>query len=333
MDRQTIETLAGELSAKQKAARVAEHSTVYEPKTTTATSLGYACDRRLVYGRCFPRDAEPFGEELLSIFSEGDLHQKDVRAELARIGYEVVEAEVRFSDKRYDIAGTIDGKIALAGNRDTHTQKRIPIEIKSTAGHSPADENALRNSSSGLLRRYYAQMQVYLFLTSEQFGIFIFKNKITGLWSTVVVELDYAFAETLLQRAERVRDAVALVETSDNRDERLALLPARVTDRGECIGCQFANTLCHPADAPVDPMLIAMEPELLAQLTEREKLSDASDRYADLDKHIKDRLKLTAFERLVVGGADGFMIEKNIAKNNSVRFKISRLGNKTIENT
>jgi hypothetical protein len=71
-------------------------------------------------------------------------------------------------------------------------------------------------------------------------------------------------------------------------------------------------------------MLIAMEPELLAQLTEREKLSDASDRYADLDKHIKDRLKLTAFERLVVGGADGFMIEKKIQKNGT-RFNIRRL--------
>lgn len=325
MNREQIDQLALDLMAKQKAHRVAEHSKLYEPATTTATSLGYACERRIVYGRCFPADAAPFGDELLSIFSEGDLHQKDVRRELSAIGFEVVESEVRFKDERLDIAGSIDGKISVDDDRNTHTQRRIPVEIKSTTGAPPATEADLRTSETALLRRYYAQFQTYLYLTSEPFGLFLFKDKITGLWTVVSIALDYAYVETLLKRAERVRDAVKLVKLGATKDEQLALVPDRVQDRGECVGCPFADTLCHPADAPVDPMLIAMEPELLAQLKERESTEQASGTFKKIDEKIKSRLKLTKFDSLVVGGPDGFVVTKKVYSNDSVRISIKRL--------
>lgn len=324
MDRQTIDDLARKLMVEQKAMRVAEHAKVWEPLSTTATDLGYECERRIVYHRCYPKDAAPFGDELLSIFSEGDLHQKDVRRELGALGYEVVQSETRFADKRLDIAGTIDGMISLPGDRNTHTQRRIPIEIKSTSGAPPTTQDGLRHAENGLYRRYYAQMITYLYLAAEPFGVFIFKNKIDGLWSVVPVELDYAYAENLLKRAERVRDIVRLWTDADDDISREACIPERIANRSECTGCPWAQTKCFPADAPVDQLLLAAEPVLIATLTEREQLDPAATRFDKLDKALKERLKLTKFDRLVVGGDGGFLIEKKIQKN-GVRILIQRL--------
>jgi hypothetical protein len=323
MQREQIDQLATDLMAKQRAARVAEHSKIWEPLSTTATDLGYECERRIVYHRCYPKDAAPYGDELLSIFSEGDLHAKDVKRELGDLGYELVEQEVRFSDKRLDLAGSIDAKIVVSGGRDTHQQERIPLEIKSTAGTPPTDEVGLRESCNGLFRKYWAQMQAYLLLTNSPFGMFLFKDKLTGLWVCFTVELDYERAEKLLRRAERVRDRVRLIVEHDE-SKRVELLPDRIPDRSECGGCPWRETLCHPADAEVDPVLLAMEPGLLAQLEEREKVSASRDRYEALDKALKDRMKLTKFDKLVVGGANGFLVEKKIQKNGT-RFNIRRL--------
>ena len=313
MNRERIDELAAELMQKQKAKRVAEHSKVWEPLSTTATDLGYSCERRIVYHRLNPKDAAPFGDGLLSIFGEGDLHQKDVRRELGELGYEVVEAEVRFSDKRLDIAGTIDGKICVTADRDTHTQKRIPVEIKSTSGDPPTTQDGLKTAGSGLYRRYYAQMQTYLYLTSEPFGLFIFKNKIDGLWSVVPVELDYEYAETLLQRSERVRDFVAS-----------KTLPNRTIDRSECDGCPWRDTICLPGDAPVDPLLLAADDGLLKQLELRETVAAASKSFDKVDTAIKDRFKATPGERFVVGGVDGFLVTKR-AWGKGTKIEICRL--------
>lgn len=314
----TLRDLAKRLEAEQRARRLQAHSRPWQPAMTPATSLGYACERRSVYQRTSPEKAQPVGEELASIFEEGNLHQKDVRAELLALGYEVVEAEVNFKDPRLEISGTIDGKIEVLDPNARHGRRRIPVEIKSTAGSPPVDEQAWRASENALLRRYYAQLQTYLYLTNSPEGLGIFKEKITGLWSVVAVSLDYAYVEGLLQRAERIRDAVRLVH--DGGDD---LLPARLADRSECNGCPFKDTACHPADAAVDPLLLAEDDGLLAQLVEREACDPAATRFDQLDKRVKERFKLTAGERFVVGGH--YLVEKR-KHGKGVRIDISRLG-------
>ena len=331
MDRATIDALAAELMVKQKAARVAEHSKIWEPLSTTATDLGYECERRIVYHRCYPKDAAPFGEELLSIFSEGDLHQKDVRRELGALGFEVVESEVRFSDKKLDMAGTIDGKIVVSADRNSHTQKRIPIEIKSTTGGAPATEQELRESENGLLRRYYAQMQAYLYLSAEPYGLFVFKDKITGIWTVVSVGLDYEYAEKLLKRAERARDFVRRIEKEKERgpmsDETLdVFLPERIVNRSECSGCPWAQTKCFPADAPVDPLLLAKDDRLESQIVRRMELDAGRREFEKLDEEIKSRFKLTSGTRFVVG-TEWLVTKRPWGK--GVKVEIAKLGTVT----
>jgi hypothetical protein len=235
------------------------------------------------------------------------LHQREVRADVVTLGFEIVEAEVNFKDKRLEISGTIDGKIEVR-DPDGGRPRRIPVEIKSTAGAAPANEAAWRDSETPLLRRYYAQLQTYLYLTNEPEGLGIFKDKITGLWSVVPVALDFAYVEKLLQRAERIAAAVAAWE-ADQSDNNL---PSRLADRSECNGCPFKDTVCLPSDAPVDPLLLAVDDRLLAQLEEREACDPAATRFDKIDKLVKERFKLTAGTRFVVGGPRGFIVTKKV---------------------
>jgi hypothetical protein len=304
---------AAELAAAIVEAQVKKHTAsatrIWAPQMTPATDLGYRCERRIVYLRTLPDKAECVSVELDSIFEEGRLHQTDVRRELAELGFEVVEAETNFRDANLEISGTIDGKIAVSGD---HHAPRIPLEIKSTMGEAPSTVEAWR-AGVGLVQRYYAQIQIYLYLTSSPEGIGLWKNKATGLWSTCAAPLDYEYAETLLRRAESVRDHV-----------RARTLPDRILDRSECNGCPWANTVCLPADAAVDPMLLVEDAALLAQLIEREAVKPASDRYNKIDDEVKARFKLTAGSRFVVGGADGFEVVKK-PHGKGVRVEFRRL--------
>lgn len=295
--RLSLPELAKSIEAAQRKRRLEAHSRPWQPSMTPATSLGYECERRTVYQRTQPDKAQPVGEELASIFEEGDLHQKNVRAELLEIGFEVVESEVNFKDARLEISGTIDGKILVKDPSARHGFRRVPVEIKSTSGAAPADEQAWRNSESALLRRYYAQLQTYLYLTNEPEGLGIFKDKVTGLWSVVAMSLDYAYVEGLLQRAERIRDSVKANE-----------LPTRIASRSECGGCPFKDTICHPEQSGADPMLLAEDEALGAQLGRRAELAPLRREFETIDDEIKTRFKLTAGEAFVVNGR--WLVEK-----------------------
>ena len=107
----TPEDLATKIMFAQRNARHAKHKKLYEPRSTTASSLGYKCERRIVYSRTEPHYAEQVGEELASIFEEGNLHQSDVRRELIELGFEALEAERTFRDEKLEIGGrTVDLK-------------------------------------------------------------------------------------------------------------------------------------------------------------------------------------------------------------------------------
>lgn len=276
-----LEQFAAELQTKQAERRKAAHSAPWIPTATAASSIGYKCERRILYQRMQPQDAAPPNAELSSIFDEGNLHHKAVRAELADLGYEVVDGETQFFDERLDLRGHIDGRIRILG-------RRVPVEIKSMMGQGPRTQ-ADWASRDGIMGRYYDQLQIYLFLTSCQDGLGLFKDKATGLWTVCAVDLDYAHAEKLVQKAERLRDAF-----------KMKVLPDRLLDRSECPGCPFALT-CLPGDAHVDPLLLANDDQLQDDMATRESLRKAAGDFDKLDERIKERFKMTAGSRFVLG--------------------------------
>ena len=309
MDIDQVKKLAADVMSAQRRRRVERHRKIYEPRSTTASSLGYRCERRLVYARTQPHQADPIGDELCSIFEEGDIHQAQVRAELIELGFEALQAERPFRDEELEIGGRIDGMLPLS---DEHRAELVPVEIKSCSGTPPDTADGLRDHL-GIYGRYYAQMQIYLYLTATSYGIFLFKDKITGLWTLVVVTLDYDVAEQLLKRAERVRDHV-----------RAGTLPDRLADRSECNGCPFRDSICHPAEAPVDPLLFVADEKLLAQLEEHDRYKRPAKRWKKLDDVLKERFKMTAGDRFVVGNENGFMVTKR-RHGGGVRVEFKRL--------
>lgn len=295
-----VSAFAAELVAKHEAKVLEERSRPWTPSLTPATDLGYDCERRSVYHRVRPNDASPIDAGLASIFAEGDLHQRDVRAQLGALGAEVLEAERNFRDELLEITGTIDGRLALPSVGGARP-RRVPLEIKSTSGAPPKDQASWATTDSPLLRRYYAQLQAYMFLTSEADALALFKNKATGEWSIVAVSLDYDYAERILRRAERIRDSVRAYKAATSEEAKEATLPPRQASRAECATCPWRETVCHPAEAPVDPLLLAVDEELAGQLDRRAALDAPRKEFEKLDEEVKGRFKLTKGDRFVVG--------------------------------
>lgn len=319
-----VEQLAAELAQRYREMVHKKHTRTWQPTATHATSLGYDCERRIVFARVEPEKVSVIDPELASIFEEGNLHQRDVRAKLNELGAEVLEAERNFRDERLEITGSIDGKLEVTtappGTSKFH--RRVPVEIKSAIGKPPATQEEWAQSETPLMRRYYAQLQIYLLLTSEQDGLALFKDKATGLWTVVAVELDYAYAEGLLKKAERVRDAVRAYKAASDDQGREAALPRRIPSRSECYACPWKDTICHPEEAEIDPMLVAEDAELAAQLERRDALDAARREWEKLDEKVKQRFKLTSFQALVVGD---FVVRKKIASNGAVKSEIKRM--------
>lgn len=299
-----LEEFAASIEAAQRKARAAEHAKPYLPTATPASALGYSCDRRIVYLRTQPLDAAPPSEELSSIFAEGRHHEKQIRRELSELGFEVLEGEVAFADERLDIRGHIDGKL------QTPWGTRIPVEIKSWSGDGPRSEIDWRDESGDLMHRYYSQMQSYLYLTSQPEGLLLTKNKLTGLWALAPARLDFDFVEQLLKKAERVRDAV-----------RAGVLPDRDPKRTECRGCPWFLT-CLPGEAPVDPLLLAEDDGLILDLETRDKIAESAKAFDVVDKRIKERFKLTAGTKFLVGR---FVVTKKVARNGAITVKTEAL--------
>jgi hypothetical protein len=319
-------TIAKELESAQRAKRLQDRSQLWKPRATPATDLGYRCERRIVYHRTIPEKAAPISEELASIFTEGKEQERLVKAELASLGCDVVSAEVSFFDERLDVSGNIDGKlplrdvmqalgISIEGLNLSH-RERVPLEVKSTGGNPPRTDLELA-MHRGLYGRYWCQMQTYLYLTEEWHGLFLFKNKQTGLWSVVPSSLNLEQMEQLAQKAERVRDAV-----------RAGDLPERLLDRSECPACPWRDTVCHPEEHAPDPLLIATDEELAAQIRERESLDPARKRFAVIDKELKTRFKATKGTRFFC--SDYIIEKKPHGKGTRVDFK--RLAEEAAEN-
>jgi hypothetical protein len=92
--------------------------------------------------------------------------------------------------------------------------------------------------------------------------------------------------------------------------------------------CPFRDTVCHPAEAEIDPMLLVTDGQLLADLVLRESLDSSATQFDKIDKRTKERFKLTKGDRFIVGGADGFLVTKK-PHGKGTRIDIKRVNQNT----
>ncbi len=239
-----------------------------------AGELGHPCERYLVYLRTRGMERPLHDVGLQFIFDDGNIHEASVLRDLQDAGITIIEQQRGFEWKKYQITGRIDGKI-----RDD--ENIIPIEIKSFNDWNWKAINSVEDmfkSKATYMKKYPAQLTLYLIMDEKEEGLFILKNKVNGLLKQIPITLDYAYAESLIQKAERI-----------NVHVQTGTLPDRIPYDDNISGqCPFSH-ICLP-DVTHEATLLD-DPELEIKLDRRAELKEAKDEFENLDKEIKEAVK------------------------------------------
>jgi len=248
----------------------AEKDKRYPCYINRASSLGYAvpelqgCLRRGYYERVAWSEKEPWGVDSLIRFEEGNRQERAVLRDLSEAGIDVIEQQQSFEWPEYQISGHIDGSIIVDG-------VAVPIEIKSAAPAIFSQINSFEDlDKKSWLRAYKCQITLYMLHKNIDQGIFIFKDKSSGLMKQINVSLDYDLGEACLRTAEAINKHIA------NKT-----LPDQIQDRETCKNCPFKH-LCLPDIQFGEPLRIVDDPMFEQRL----------DRYYDLEAQASESKKL-----------------------------------------
>jgi hypothetical protein len=278
---------------------------VQRSKSNRASEIGHPCVRKLVLDRAIGDKRKPYEWTLQSIFNEGRLHEVDVKRTLSALGYDVIRAEQSFDDRATDITGHIDGAIEIDGTT-------VAIEIKSMSQFIHDKIDIAEDMMNGPLwvRKYIPQLNQYMHFTQTwpkpiTKGLFVLKNKQTGLLKFVWVDYDPDMAADCAAKANEVNRWIdqgfgrATLEdiASKTGDE----LPPECEDSEWCVNCPYRGWGCFPTCGADGRLQMVEDDELEALLAERGDLEESSKRYKVVDAAIKDHMKASKAEVLAVG--------------------------------
>jgi CRISPR/Cas system-associated exonuclease Cas4 (RecB family) len=264
---------------ERKAAKIK----LYPTHTNRASELGHVCERYLVFKRTRWMDATLHDVALQLVFDEGHLHEDAVMNDLREAGVQVIEQQRSFHWQKYNITGHIDGKI-IDG------REVLPIEIKSMSTYvfkSITTVDDMLHSRYAHLKKYPAQLQLYMLMDNAERGIFILKDKSSGQLKELIMPLDLVYCESLVQKTERINAHVAA-----------NTIPEPIPwDERTCGSCQFAH-ICLP-EARREALDLTDDPDLEAQLKRRSELDPLRREYEELDDLVK--MKVKGRPKVVVG--------------------------------
>jgi len=245
-----------------------------------ASEAGHPCVRFLVLSRTSNELKALHDVGLQRIFDEGNLHEDALMREMQDAGLRLVEQQRAYEMPSVNLTGRIDSKLTINGSY-------VPLEIKSS---SPNVFAAIRDlapidmlkSKFSWIRKYPAQILLYMLMEGAEYGLMIFKNKTTGEKAQKVFRLDgelLEYAESILKKLEAVNAHVALGTCPE----------AALID--DCKGCAFCKTACFPGADYGPGIDIMQDPDLEAKLDRRGELEAAAKEFEALDKEVKEGLK------------------------------------------
>lgn len=261
-----------------------------QPHEYVYASAWRVCERRMVYElRAEPQP--PWTPEVLAKFRRGDDRERDLLADLTRIGrdaepaFSVIGQQERFALKdhqgRAAIVGKVDARLQIDG-------VRAPLEVKAW---SPMLVDRIETFAdlfdSPWTRSGGYQLLSYLYGAGEPYGFLLLDR--SGIPRLLPVELEANLdrMEAFLARAERVLDHQAA-----------GTLPDYLDDPQECQRCPFYGAVCNPP-LSARGVTVLTDPELEVLLAEREALRVPGQQFAAIDKDVKSRLR--GIERAVIG--------------------------------
>jgi CRISPR/Cas system-associated exonuclease Cas4 (RecB family) len=256
---------------------------VYPVNANRASELGHPCLRYLIYMRTKWQERPLHDVNLQMIFDMGRVVEDAVMQDLREAGIRIVEQQRPFSWAKYQITGSIDFKIAMNG-------KVYPTEVKSAAPHPFASINSVQDMLHHkylYMRKYPAQLTLYMIMDSKEEGLFLFKNKSTGELKEIWMDLDYNFAESLIQKAELINKHVAEGTLPDPID----------FNENICPECPFAH-ICMP-DRIGKEVKVLDDDRLLELLTRYDELKPQAKEFKQVDDELKKLLN--GKDKLLIG--------------------------------
>lgn len=253
-----------------------EHKIRISPcNSNRASQLGHECLRYLVYERTTWDQKIPHDIGLQYIFDIGNDVENIVIRELQEAGFNIEQQQRDFQDKDHHITGHIDSIINVDGDK-------YLLEIKSVSPYifdTLNDEKSIKNHKLAYIRKYYAQLNLYLYLAGlGEKGILLFKNKTSGRYKEIMVNLDYDYCENLLQRASQIEKHL-----KENT------LPDRIEfDENLCGTCPY-NHICCPSPKSEGVKFVDNE-EIRTLLEEYEALKEKAARFKIVDDLLKKEL-------------------------------------------
>jgi len=248
-----------------------------------ASELGHPCLKYLVLLRTSWQERALYDARLQMIFDMGKMVEDLVYQDLREAGFTIVEQQRPFSWAKYQITGSIDFKIAIDG-------KAFPTEVKSAAPHPFESINSVQDMLKHkylYMRKYPAQLTLYLLMDNKDEGLFLFKNKSTGELKEIWMDLDYEFAESLVRKAETINKHVAE-----------GTLPAPMDyDEDICGDCGFAH-ICLP-DRIGNEVEVTQDGVLLELVNRYMELKPGAKEYDEVNEKITKLVQ--GREKILVG--------------------------------
>lgn len=259
-----------------------------------ASELGHPCLRYLVLLRRDGENRRLPSDELQAIFEEGKRVELQMRSLLAELGYDLEAVQASFPSNTYQITGHIDGTIFWNG-------RLILVEIKGLNGSDfervlREGVDYIKRNPKAWLAKWYVQLQLYLFLADIEEGLWILKNKWSGMIELFTLKRDLDYIEPLLDKAERI-----------NRHMQARTLPGFINDPPLCQSCPFFGRACTPPLEWDESVAVVDDPEVIARFDRRAELaamvgSDVAE-LRGLERWCKDYIRRRAgkAERVLVG--------------------------------
>jgi len=282
-------------------------------KSIHASGIGGACIRQLVYEQVAPTRT-PHTVETEMIFSLGRLMEDQANVDLAEAfkgneEVQVLRERLPLPPNPQNIGGQLDFSVAV---KVEGKWRKYPMEFKTCSPfvydriHSMQD---MLEDDSQWIRKYPAQLQIYMLMTDSDQGCFLLRNKVNGQYKQINVQLDYEYAESLLEKAEAINASIAGYRKACDNEGREKALPDRINYSGEgCGNCPF-KSICVPdmLQAPgIENMLWDVELAALCKI--REQNEQAATEYDEADKKISAHCKAVA-EPLAKGESKVILVD------------------------
>lgn len=246
-----------------------------KPAGVRASSIGDECERALSLDIIAWDQAGSPSPTLQSIFNEGNLHEDDVVCRLRKLKMPLLREQG--AAKPYEgITGTPEGEVEW---QDGEQKIVLLAEIKSVGPQWERlkSERDLREGA-GYIKKWFAQVQVYMLLTGREACVMLLKSKQTGEIRPVVVGLDLDYAQQMLDRAGRVTRAA----------EAGVPLP-HPADLSPCARCRHFGRTCNPPAGVTSGAQILTDEDALDDVAEWRQTLKAAKAHKEAEERIKSR--------------------------------------------